>query len=64
MAANACLRLPAAKAVRPEEGGVLNSKSTQEKPRLYLTKPSWIVTTQVRNQSKTPKIFYLQSSIC
>lgn len=48
MAASACLRLPAAMAVRREEG-VPNSKSSQEKPRIYLNKPSWIVTTQVKN---------------
>ncbi|KAF2541453.1 hypothetical protein F2Q68_00032422 [Brassica cretica] len=45
MAASACLRLPAAMAVRREEG-VPNSKSSLEKPRIYLNKPSWIVTTQ------------------
>ncbi|EOA31688.1 hypothetical protein CARUB_v10014892mg [Capsella rubella] len=45
MAANACLPSPAAMTVRPEEG-VPNSKSTQSQPRLYLTKPSWIVRTQ------------------
>uniref|UniRef100_A0A1J3FYM0 Protein EMBRYO SAC DEVELOPMENT ARREST 3, chloroplastic n=1 Tax=Noccaea caerulescens TaxID=107243 RepID=A0A1J3FYM0_NOCCA len=45
MAANACLRLPATTAVRPEEG-VPNSKSAQGQPRLYFNKPSWIITTQ------------------
>ncbi|KAL1202690.1 hypothetical protein V5N11_018806 [Cardamine amara subsp. amara] len=46
MAVNAFLKLPTAKAFRPDEG-VPNSNSKEvQKPRLYLTKPSWIVTTQ------------------
>ncbi|KFK39093.1 hypothetical protein AALP_AA3G200300 [Arabis alpina] len=54
MAANVCLRLPAVTSVRAEEE-IPNSSSTHGQHRLYLNKPSWIVTTQCSAKTKTKR---------